>query len=442
MTFFPSSELLLDPSPLRVSDTTPGQLARSTARELAAQRSRAPRPFVTAPRGAGVAGFALAVANEAWNLALNQNIPVATPDFDIPGTLTTESYLVNAALKWKDRRPPPFDLEDTAIVQDFLIDGIILSLGMGTVAGFTALRQVRQNADGSTVVILITGRNPDFWEFLGLQGLSVRRVAQPTIDLPGSFPGTDPFAPPADPLGIPITITLPGGLSGQPLPIVLPLRIPNPSSLGERPVPILYDPTIPEERRRYLPQMWLTPTGIQVGSGTPGDPVVITVGEVPSNLTTPTDTSDYRQRNPPTVTTCLDTPEPPVDCCSCEEIRDIVFEELDKKLPPKRPTTLVESIQPAGESGTFVLPAFTQWIELRIVTTPPNVRMQTGGTLAPEVRYNGWYSFGATGEASERIPFHYDSISILVPPKTSAFSYTVYSGGTAQATIGYLLPAP
>jgi len=125
-----------------------------------------------------------------------------------------------------------------------------------------------------------------------------------------------------------------------------------------------------------------------------------------------------------------------------DRIREINFEELDSKFPPKRPTTLVESLQPVGESGTFVLPAFTQWIELRIVTVPPNVRMQTGGTLAPEVRYNGWYSFGATGESSERIPFHYDFISILVPPKTSAFSYTVYSGGTAQATIGYLLPAP
>ena len=450
MTFFPSSELLLDPSPFRVSDTVPGQLARSTARELALQRSRAPRPFATRGAAPGLAGFALAAANEAWNLLLQQDIPIADQEFPVTAPAGT-TYRLTGSITFKRLTNPPFDIEQT-VQLDTLVDGEILSVGVmrqvvpfadGTTEVFHSIGVQQRLPGGTAQVQLFGARNVQLWSIVSLNGLNLSRADTPLVPIPGGFPAStlpQPGDTPDNDQAFPIT--LPGGIPGLPMPVNLPIIVPRPSSLGDRPIPIIYDPTIPLATRRVLPQMWLTPTGIQVGQGSPDDIVVVTAPETIPTPATPTQTDDLRQRIPPPTVVCLDTPEPPVDICDCEEIRQIVIEELDSKFPPKRPTTLVESIQPAGESGTFVLPAFTQWIELRIVVVPPNVRMQTGGTLAPEVRYNGWYSFGATGEASERIPFHYDFISILVPPKTSAFSYTVYSGGTAQATIGYLLPAP
>jgi len=187
--------------------------------------------------------------------------------------------------------------------------------------------------------------------------------------------------------------------------------------------------------------MWLTPQGIQVGRGSQGDPITTTPNDTITNITNITQVNDFRQRIPPPVVTCDAEPPAPADCCDCEEIRDIVFEELDKKFPPKRPFSNLTLTFGAAESNTFVLPQFATFVELTIVTKPPNVRTQTGGADAPEVSYNCWYSFGATNEASERIPFHYDSISIPVPLGVSAFSYTVYQGGTAAVTVGYKLAA-
>jgi hypothetical protein len=118
-------------------------------------------------------------------------------------------------------------------------------------------------------------------------------------------------------------------------------------------------------------------------------------------------------------------------------IRAITFEELDKKFPPTRPFSLQTILLPASNSRTFVLPPFTRYVNLTIVVPPPNVRSQFGGTLGQEVFYNGWYSFGASGSASERIPFHYNFVSVPIPPGVTQFTYTVYLGGTASATIGY-----
>jgi len=392
----------------------------------------------------------LALANEAWNLLLAQDIPVPAHEYPFAVPSGTSLVRIVGSYTVKDRRPPPFDLEGTVQVDTILGQpDRIEAVGMFFVPTAPGLRDifsigVRLRLPNGTTEIQLFGSTPgEGFEFISLNNLSVENVGAPGVPLPAGLPTgsqTQPEDTPDQDQSFPIS--LPGGVPGMLMPINIPIIVPRPADLGDRPIPILYPTAIPAEQRRGLPQMWLTPTGIQVGRGAQGDPVVTTVIDAITNITNITQVNDYRERIPPPVVTCNAEPPSPVDCCDCEEIRDIVFEELDKKFPPKRPTTLIESIQPAGESGTFVLPEFTQWIELRIVTTPPNVRMQTGGTLAPEVRYNGWYSFGATGEASERIPFHYDFISILIPPRTSAFSYTVYSGGTAQATIGYLLPEP
>jgi len=183
--------------------------------------------------------------------------------------------------------------------------------------------------------------------------------------------------------------------------------------------------------------MWLTPTGIQVGRGSPGDPITTTVHDAITNITNITQVNDYRERIPPPVVVCNDEPPSPLGCCDCEEIRQIVIEELDSKFPPSRPFSLQTVQLPASNSRTFVLPPFTRYVNLTIVEPPPNVKSQFGGTLGQEVFYNGWYSFGATASSSERIPFHYNFMSIPIPPGVTQFTYTVYLGGTASVTIGY-----
>lgn len=426
---------------MRVSNTLPGQLARSTAREMALSRSRAPRPFITAPRGAGLAGFALAIANEAWNLSLQQDIPVPAADYAFPGTTPGQSYRLSFSITWRRELQPPFDVLSMDSVSGFLMDGSVLALGFAQNGDLTAFRQLRGEADGTVTYVLIGGRNKSVWRLVGLNSLSVTPDGSPGTLLPSSVPGLEPEDGQPDPLGIPLTLSLPGGLSGQPAPMLIPIRIPNPSQLGERPVPILYDPSIPEERRRNLPQMWLTPQGIQVGRGSQGDPITTTPGDTIVTITNTTSTNDFRLRNPPTVTTCTPDPEPSVDCCDCDDIRQIVIEELDSKFPPSRPFSNEVILLAAAESRTFVLPEFTQWVELTIVVPPPNRRSQFGGAAGQTVYYNGWYSFGATGSTSERYPFHYDLMSIPIPKGVEAFTYTVYVGGTASGRIGYQLPS-
>ncbi len=449
MTFYPSSELLLDPSPFRVSDSVPGQLARSTARELALQRSRAPRPFATRGASPGLTGFALSVANEAWNLLLQQDIP--TPDQEYPvdapaGVL----YRLRGSITYQRIDVPPFDVIQT-VTSDRLFGGAILSVGSlrrvsvfagGFIQTFEGLG-VNQAIPGQPPgIVLDGGRNVELWKVLQVNSLSLTREDSPLVLILSTFPTTtqprDGDTPDNDQA---FPITLPGGIPGLLMPTPIIILIPRPADLGRRPVPVLFPPSIPEDRRRELPQMWLTPEGIQVGTGGQNDPVRITPTDTITNITNITQIQDFRQRIPPTVTTCTPDPEPPADCCDCEEIREIVIEELDSKFPPKRPITNQTLSFGAAESNTFVLPQFTDYVELQINTKPPNVRTQTGGDDAPEVSYNGWYSFGATSEASERIPLHYDSVSIPVPAGASAFSYTIYQGGTASVTVGYRVGA-
>ena len=104
MTWYPSSELLLDPSPLRVSNSVPGQLARSTARELALQRSRAPRPFATRGAGGVGAGIALAIASEAWDLLLQQQIPSLEQEYPVDA-LNTANYIIKGSITFKKLEP-------------------------------------------------------------------------------------------------------------------------------------------------------------------------------------------------------------------------------------------------------------------------------------------------------------------------------------------------
>lgn len=449
MTWYPSSELLLDPSPFRVSDSVPGQLARSTARELALQRSRAPRPFATRGASPGAAGFALAIANEAWNLLLNQNIPVPDQEYPVDAPAGT-IYRLTGSITFIRLTNPPFDIEQTVLI-DQLVDGAVISVGVmrqvtvfagGFTETFSSLGVIRQTPGSAQQTLLYGARNVELWRVVSLNSVQLTRLDSPTLPIPSSFPTTtqpQPEDTPDNDQAFPIM--LPGGIPGLLMPTPIIILIPRPSDLGRRPVPVLFPTSISPGRREVLPQMWLTPEGIQVGTGSQDDPIRLTPTDTITNITNITQIQDFRQRIPPTVTTCTADPQPPSDCCDCEEIREIVIEELDSKFPPKRPFTNQTLSFGAAESNTFVLPQFTDYVELQINTKPPNVKTQTGGSDAPEVSYNGWYSFGVTKETSQRIPFHYDFVSVKIPAGVSAFSYTVYQGGTASATVGYRVGA-
>jgi len=222
MTWYPSSELLLDPSPLRVSNSVPGQLARSTARELALQRSRAPRPFATRGASPGAAGFALAIANEAWNLLLQQEIPSLAQSYPVDAPAGS-SYRLTGSITFKRREPPPFDILVTEVA-DAVFDGPIVSVGVlrsGTgpdVPGaqiFEGIAVIQHSPPSAPVLTFGAGKNIEFWEIVDVSGIQLSRIDTPTVPIPGGFPTNAPFQQgdsPDNDLEFPITI--PGGIPG------------------------------------------------------------------------------------------------------------------------------------------------------------------------------------------------------------------------------------
>jgi len=340
-------------------------------------------------------------------------------------------------------------LEDT-VVTDSLWGGAIFAVAAfqkisvfagGDTATFQGVGLDRQLPGESREIVIEGGRNIAFWTLVSVNFITLTRQDSPLVLIPSVFPqSTQPQPEDTPDNDQTFPIMLPGGIPGMLLPTPIIILIPRPSDLGRRPVPVLFPTSIPPGRREVMPQMWLTPEGIQVGTGGQNDPVRITPGDTITNITNITQVQDFRQRNPPLVVTCNAEPPPASDCCDCEEIRQIVIEELDSKFPPSRPFT--NETVPIGEAEarTFVLPEFTQWVELTIVTPPPNRRMQSGGVNGQPVYYNGWYSYGITGSTSERKPIHYDFMSIPIPSGIEAFTYTIYSGGTASGRVGYRQP--
>jgi len=387
----------------------------------------------------------LAAANEAWNLLLQQDIPVPAHEYPLAIPVTPIQVRVIGAFTIKDRRPPPFDLESTIQIDNVAgIPATVEAVGIFYTPSAPGLRDFfcigvkLRNPNGSVEIFLFAPVPGEAFEFISLNSLSVTNVAQPGIPLSAGLPtASQQQGDDTQDQDQAFPISLPGGIPGTLMPINLPIIVPRPADLGERPVTILYPTSIPAAQRRGLPQMWLTPTGIQVGRGSQGDPITTTPNDTITNITNITQVNDYRERIPPPVVVCNDEPPSPADCCDCEEIRQIVIEELDSKFPPARPFSLQTIQLPASNSRTFVLPPFTRYVNLTIVEPPPNVKSQFGGTLGQEVFYNGWYSFGATASSSERIAFHYNFMSIPIPPGVTQFTYTVYLGGTASVTIGY-----
>lgn len=137
------------------------------------------------------------------------------------------------------------------------------------------------------------------------------------------------------------------------------------------------------------------------------------------------------------------SPECPDPCepLDYDLIRTIAIQELDAKFPPTRPFTNEVTTFAAADSGSIELPEFSQWVQITIVEPPRNVRVQEGNAFAPNIFYNGWYSFGVTNDAGDRKPIQYNVQSIPVPAGAREFSFTIIGLGTASIQVGYLLEA-
>lgn len=439
--FFPSSELLLDPSPPRVAGTQAGQLARSTARGAIAARAANPTPFIARARGGGLVGLGLSLAWEAWNFFEGQERPLPPVHIPFPQQPPDASYFVTVTSTWQRIFPAGQPFQDS--VENAFIQGRISSIGYRIDQnGGQRIVAIVLNTDGTTREEFLSDGYNDFVRYISLDSVVVIPNAPNAEPLPATFPYLLPPGTIVPSPNIEFPITIPERPGYSPTPVVIPIIIPNPSDLARNPIPILYPTAIPADQRRRLPQMWITPEGIQVGRGGIGSPIVTITGDGVSTVDDPNLADEYETRNPPSTTTCNADPEPPGDCCSCEEIRGIVFEELDSKIPPKRPTSEASFSTPAQRSNTITLPPFTKSVDLQMVEPGVGAPTQSGELDAPDVVYNGWYSYGVNEETSERIPFNYNSISVAIPSGVRFFSYTITRLGTAAATVRYIEAAP
>lgn len=222
--------------------------------------------------------------------------------------------------------------------------------------------------------------------------------------------------PPPTPIRpqIPITVNLPQ-LPGFP-PIAVPIIYAPIAPTLNLNAPITFSPRIDlSPEFTFAPKIELNLGGISIEGGGYPEPIpdleviVDSGGECPD----PCEPVDY------------------------DLIRQINYEELDAKFPPTRPFTNEVTSFPARDSGSIELPEFSQWVQITIVEPPRNVREQEGNQFAPNIHYNGWYSFGVTTDAGDRKPIQYNEQSIPVPTGARQFSYTIIGLGTAAIQVGY-----
>lgn len=438
MAFYESSLLLLEPIPESISRNRGAMLARGALRGALARRAGSSALAFAVP-GIGTIAAGANLAMTAWDLwnAFQPDQPLPFPNVSVPfpPQTTDRSWEIDITF-FLQQAPggllPSRTVTATGVPFFGRIDDIRLVVSPGSKSfvafGFNSI-------DGPTSVALGGGND----NFLAPQliSLNVRLVGSTEILRPAINPVV---APGTTPVGtdVPIDIDIPQTPGGWPYPVQIPALVRQPGALGSRPVPIIYDPTLPEDQRRALPQAWITPEGVQIGGGTRNAPIVLTPDGAASIIDLLDLASDYRLRNPPEVTTCTGEPEPPGDCCDCDDIRQIVIEELDSKFPPSRPNNEVTDVLGAGDSGEFVLPPFSKFVELEVLFSPETVRTQSGNANAPDVFYNGWYSLGAESGPGERIPFHYNLMTIPVSNGERYFSFTVIGGGTARAKVTYI----
>lgn len=287
------------------------------------------------------------------------------------------------------------------------------------------LSQVFRRADGTEYFQSLTGSIPSEFEEFGfvvtqynVQACdpSIVPIIPPGVVLPPVPPGTPvPIRP-----ELPITFNLPQ-LPGFP-PIVIPIvYAPITPTLALQPR-LTFRPTIQLPGFPEFPDVTLDLGGVSIGGG--GE---VTIGDIETII-----------NEGGGAVVCPD----PCEEVDYEQIREIVFEELDSKLPPKRPNTPASFSTAAANSATITLPPFTVSVTLQMVEPGISVPSQFGGANAPNVVFNGWYSYGVEEETSERIPFNYNQISVPIPPNVRFFSYTITRSGTAAATVRHIIPSP
>lgn len=416
------------------------EVGRQLSPTLQAARAANPRAFSFIPGSGGVDYLALSPV-EAWNVIManadladnvepNLDLPAGTPldwgsivtisSFGTPTTVSRGRFAASpgppAANLWTPLRSGVrLDLSVAGRFQwvidasDF--DGTPLTVPVSDNYGFATSSPIRL----------------DVFQLFTVEGSTATPTRSQGV---GVTPAAGEFAE-----LVPITIPVPAIPGLAPFPADWPYIVIEPARLPVRPVPILPAPTLPEPLRRALPPIFVFPDGIQVGINDATDRITVIPGDLLNRYPAP-QTEAPLWPVPPAVGQCLEIPEPPTDCCDCEEIREIVKEELDSKFPPSRPNSVNSIVYGPAQSGVIDLPQFTERIRIQLIDYPVNARQQDG-VDAPDVYYAGWFSLGAGGTGGVRTPIHYLSHNIDVPVGCDTFDYTCYLGFSAQITVFY-----
>jgi hypothetical protein len=120
--------------------------------------------------------------------------------------------------------------------------------------------------------------------------------------------------------------------------------------------------------------------------------------------------------------------------CDCEDIREIVIEELDNKFRPRRPNSNQTTGYASAQSRVITLPDYTYRVDLTIDSKPVNAKTQWG-VDAPDIYYAGWYSFGGDGKQGDRKPVAWENGSYFPPEGAKTFTYTLQEGYTGTVSV-------
>ena len=128
---------------------------------------------------------------------------------------------------------------------------------------------------------------------------------------------------------------------------------------------------------------------------------------------------------PPSGGNCPD-PCPPVDL---KPLRDSLGRI--EKYTRRSNVALNAQVIGSGDSGSYRLPDRTKFVTVSVTVPPPNKRIQSGGTVGPDVYHQGWCAVGRSFRYGERIPLSYLQNVYPVPDGCDSFSFTLYDGGSA-----------
>lgn len=408
-------------------------------------RSNTPA-FVARPRVRGGVPVldAVSLALSAWR-AWSDEVLFAPITFLPPPMTAGITYRITGRLRW-DSSINTFNVVDIGDGPNGILTGDAITSGAVERvrgSGPTAQRELVvtvQNEFGVTTVLPISeSRGAEFWTSVQLLELNVTALTGPApgpLVFPPTFPLMNPptvMPPQRVPLIIPVA-PIPGII---PVPTRVPGYLPEPWRFPNSPIPFVPDlPSEEDDPDSPIPPITITPDGIEIGA--PGGAITAIPGTGTITISTP-QTQERREAERRGPAPCIDIDiEPPgPDCCDCEDIREIVIEELDSKFPPKRPNVADTIEYGSANSRTIELPDFCEYVRIIVNDAPANRKTQSGGNGAANVYYNGWCSFGSLGTEGERLPVHYDDATYFAPTGAKFFSYTLYHGTTATLQVKY-----